>query len=392
VTIANLGNLEMKKVLLGTTALLGVGVMAGTAAASDGIKLSLGGFYRTAYMLNFDDDGTGEPGADRNTDGLFTDGEIHFKGEITLDNGLTAGVRIELEAEQENEQIDESYVYFEGGFGQVRIGNDDSAMQGSCITPPGASTNFGAFSPGQWAANDATAISFSGALVGPTSNSVCFGVDNDATKIVYYSPNFSGFSFALSYTPDGNVENGGHGGHNAMGNRPAGSSQHNFSGYVSYNYEGDGWGLNVGGGADFEGRIDQKGASGISSEEAYQTGLVLSFGGLSVGGAFQYYNDFGGTANLDADGWVAGGGISYNVDAWTVGLQYSHLDFENDPAGANTDFTRDRIVATGSYALGPGIDLDASLGYTWVDVDGPAGAGADNYDAFEIGVGTAFTF
>ncbi|MBL8710317.1 MAG: hypothetical protein JNL25_14065, partial [Rhodospirillaceae bacterium] len=84
--------------------------------------------------------------------------------------------------------------------------------------------------------------------------------------------------------------------------------------------------------------------------------------------------------------------ISYNVDAWTVGLQYSHLDFENDPVGANTDFTRDRVVATGSYALGPGIDLDASLGYTWMDVDGPAGAAADNYDAFEIGVGTAFTF
>lgn len=397
----------MKKILLGTTALLGVGAFAGTAAASDGIKLSLGGFYRTAYMVNFDDDGGDgtELGANENTDGLFTDGEIHFKGEVTLDNGLTAGVRVELEAEQEGDQIDESFAYFSGGFGQVRIGNDDSAMQGSCITPPGGSTNFGAFSPGQWAANDSNAISSGGAIVAPTSNSVCFGVDNDRTKMVYYSPNFSGLSFALSYTPDGGAEgNANSGGHNGMGTRGDDTSSHNVSAYLTYAYEGEGWGLTWGGGADFEGRIDGDGAGNNDDEDAadfYQTGLVLSFGGLSVGGAFQYYNDFGNTIDENNDGWVAGGGVSYNVDAWTVGLGYSHLDFQNDDTSGEAgdddfDVTRDRVVLTGSYAMGPGIDLDAEIGYTWVNVDGADdGSDADNaddYDALEIGIGTSFTF
>jgi outer membrane protein OmpU len=396
VAIANLGNLEMKKVLLGTTALLGVGLMAGTAAASDGIKLSLGGFYRTAYMVNFDDDNEGELGNDRNTDGLFTDGEVFFNGSLTMDNGLTVGVRIELEAEQEGDQIDESFAYFQGNFGTVRIGNDDSAMQGACITPPGLTTNFGAFSPGQWASNDSVAIQSGGTINAPTSNSVCFGVDNDATKMVYYSPNWSGFSFALSYTPDGAAEGAGNsGGHNGMGARADGSSQHNVSGYVSYGYEGEGWGLNIGGGADFVGRVDGDGDEDTDEKAAdhYQTGVVLNFGGLSVGGAFQYYNDFSGTSD---DGWVAGGGVSYNVDAWTVGLQYSHLDFDNEVADDDFDTTRDRIVLTGEYAMGPGVSLDASLGYTWVDVsgadDGSDADNADNYDAFEIGIGTAFTF
>lgn len=394
--IANLGNLEMKKVLLGTTALLGVGLMAGTAAASEGIKLSLGGFYRTSYTVNFDDDNGTELGNDQNTDGLFTNGEVHFNGSLTMDNGLTAGVRIELEAEQEGDQIDESYVYFQGGFGTVRIGNDDSALQGACITPPGLTTNFGAFSPDNWSSNDGVAIGSGGAINAPTSNSVCFGVDNDATKLVYYSPSFGGFTFALSYTPDGGAEgDGAHSAHYGMGDRPDGSSQNNVSGYVSYGYEGEGWGLNIGGGADFVGRVDGDGDGDTDEQRAdyYQTGVVLNFGGLSVGGAFQYYNDFGGTED---DGWVAGGGVSYNVDAWTVGMQYSHLEMDNTSGDDDFDASRDRIVLTGEYAMGPGISLDASLGYTWVDVsgadDGSDADNADNYDAFEIGIGTGFTF
>jgi hypothetical protein len=41
----------------------------------------------------------------------------------------------------------------------------------------------------------------------------------------------------------------------------------------------------------------------------------------------------------------------------------------------------------------PGIDLDGAVGYTWQDVSGPDFADSDdNYDALEIGIGTAVTF
>ena len=39
----------MKTALLGTTALLGGGLVAGPALAADGIKLAVGGFFREAY-------------------------------------------------------------------------------------------------------------------------------------------------------------------------------------------------------------------------------------------------------------------------------------------------------------------------------------------------------
>ena len=89
---------------------------------------------------------------------------------------------------------------------------------------------------------------------------------------------------------------------------------------------------------------------------------------------------------------MAGGGVAYTLDAWTFGAQYSHQLAEVD-GGGNDDFTMDRAVLTANYALGPGIDLDAAIGYTWQDVSGPDFDEADdNYDAVEIGLGTAITF
>ena len=79
------------------------------------------------------------------------------------------------------------------------------------------------------------------------------------------------------------------------------------------------------------------------------------------------------------------------MDAWTFGAQYSHQLAEVD-GGGNEDFTMDRAVLTANYALGPGIDLDGSVGYTWVDTDPEAADNVDDYDGLEIGIGTAITF
>ena len=49
--------------------------------------------------------------------------------------------------------------------------------------------------------------------------------------------------------------------------------------------------------------------------------------------------------------------------------------------------------------MGPGITIDAELGYTWIDTDPEvenfaptAPDGLDDYDAIEIGIGTSITF
>ncbi|WP_119302535.1 porin [Dongia deserti] len=402
----------MKRItLLGSTALVGAGMMANPAMAADGIKLGLGGFFRTAYMATFDDDSEGELGNERNTDGVFSDAEIYFDGETTLDNGLTAGAHVELEGEQSTDQIDEAYVFFSGGFGEMRAGSQDDALAGSCLLPPGGTANFSAFSPNQWGANNdglaTTGNAAVGGVVGLTSNAACIGVDDneDAQKLVYITPSFGGFQLALSYTPNGGDETHEEfgGPHIGMPINEDAESRHNFAAYATYTYEGDGWGLSAGGGGSFEGHVEQSnGAPDRDEQKFYQAALNLTFGQFAIGGVFEYYNnllDQGSFINADGDligdhnvdAWVAGGGVAYTLDAWTLGAQYSHQDADDD-GGDGVDFTMDRAVLTADYALGPGINLDGEVGYSWIDTSPEAGDNIDDYDALEIGIGTALTF
>ena len=149
----------MRRILLGSTAPIGAGVAMASqpAVAADGIKLGVGGYFRTAYMVVFDDDSEGEPGNERNTDGVFSDAEIHFTGSTVLDNGLEVGARVELEGEDNSgdggDQIDEAWIYFSGGFGELRVGSIDDALGTMCVFAPGGTTNFSAYSPNQWGAN-----------------------------------------------------------------------------------------------------------------------------------------------------------------------------------------------------------------------------------------------
>jgi predicted porin len=379
---------HVKKTLLASSALLGVGLIASPAVAADGIKLSVGGFFKSAYMVVFDDDSEGDLGNERNTDGFFSDAEVHFTGTTILDNGLEVGARIELEGETEGDQIDEAWVFFSGGFGEVRIGSDDEALANACIVPPGGTGNFSAFSPNQWGANTLT------------SNVVCGGVDDksDAQKIIYITPNFAGFQLTMSYTPNGGDEDhvDGVGPHLGMPTNADEESRHNVSLYGTYSYEGDGWGLSAGAGASFEGHVEQGPGPDRDEQEFYQAGVNVSLGNFAVGGVFEYFNDIVDQGPTDLDRWVAGIGAGYTIDAWSLGVQYSHLDQDSNNSATADEFQQDRVVLTGAYALGPGINVDGELGYTWIDTDPEAGTvggtEVDDYQALEIGLGTNFTF
>src|SRR5688572_15197816 len=373
---------------MASSALFGVGLIASPALAADGIKLGIGGFFKTAYMVNFDDDSEGDLGNERNTDGVFSDAEIHFTGSTVLDNGLEVGARVELEGEDDSDQVDEAWIWFSGGFGELRMGSDDDALANACIVPPGGTGNFSAFSPNQWGANTLT------------SNSVCSGVDDrgDAQKFVYISPSFAGFQLTASYTPNGGDERHGDGvgAHLGMPANADGESRHNVSLYGTYSYEGQDWGLTAGAGASFEGHVEQAPGPDRDEQDFYQAGLNLTFGNFGVGGVFEYYNDIIDQGASDLDRWVAGIGTAYTYDAWTFGAQYSHLDQESNNSATADEFQQDRVVLTGNYAFGPGINLDGEIGYTWIDTDPEGGTvsttDVDDYNSLEIGIGTNITF
>jgi len=239
-----------------------------------------------------------------------------------------------------------------------------------------------------------------------TSNAACVGVDDksDAQKIIYITPRIGGFQLTASYTPDGGAEthDDGVGTHIGMPLNSDNESRHNVSLYGTYSYDGDGWGLNAGAGGSWEGHVEQQPGPDRKEQNFYQAALNLTFGNFAVGGVFEYYKnllDQGSFVNSDGDvvgdhdvdAWVAGIGAAYTMDAWTVGAQYSHQDADDDGADG-ADFTMDRAVLTGNYALGPGINVDAEVAYTWIDTSPEADSGLDDYNAFELGIGTVVTF
>jgi outer membrane protein OmpU len=389
----------MKTAMLGTTALVGVGLSAASAWAESPIQLSVGGFFREAYMVVLDDDDEFEPGDERSDDGFFNDAEIHFTGRTLLDNGLEVGARVELEGETNDDQVDEAWVWFAGGFGEFRIGSDDEALANSCIMPPGGTSNFSAFSPNQWGAN-----AFS-----PVTNSACTGVDDrpDAQKIVYYSPIFYGFQLTASYTPEPGSEThtDGVGPHIGMPPKNLGDPDYDLSAYLTYSYQGSDWGLTWGGGGSFEVGRDQAFGTHFQEQDFYQTALVIDIDRFSIGGVFEYYHDIedswfeGFDFSFNHDAWVAGGGIAYAYNAWIFGAQYSYREdeFRQNILGNKSELetVQQRAVATVQYILGPGINIDGEIAYTWRDED-PENeflfGNDDDYDGLEFGLGTAISF
>ena len=397
----------MRKSLLIASSIVGAGgfPLAGDACAGESIELSVGGHFKSAYQAVFDDAGTGEAGDERNTDGVFSDSEIEFDGDVELDTGLEVGANITLVGETDDDQLDSAYVHFSGGWGEVRFGSDDEALANMCVTAPGASSNFSAFSPNQWAAN----------LAGPLeSNPVCQGVDDEgsAQKIVYYTPIFEGFQLGLSYTPSGGrkTQIDGVGPHLGMpghgfdedgdGVVDATESRHNFSIYGIYTYEADDWELTWGGGGAWSGKTESVPGNADQERRVYQTGLELGIGDFSVGAVFEYFDNYAFVSGVD--GFVVGGGLAYDLEPWMVGLQYSYgrFDIANEDPDDDTrffdshdDFTMNRMVAVAELQLGPGISADAEFGYTWADADNNEEfRQADDYDAFEFGIGTAIEF
>jgi hypothetical protein len=355
------------------------------ARAADGVKLDVGGFFNMVYQGVFDRKSGDRFGNHRNLDGFNHNGEVWFKGETTLDNGLIVGAQIELEAENANDQIDQSYVYWQGGFGRFQVGSQDKAIANYCLLPPGGTSNFSAFSPNAWGSNDPIG-----------SNAACVDTEGDDQGIVYATPAFDGFQLWVSYTPSNNAEDYAQQGVNNAGtpSNPDGTAHHSFSTYATYSYQGDGWGIDWGGGGSWQTMFN--GAAGISDGKSsdYQTGLNLTLGNFGIGGVLEYYDQGG----ADNDAYVAGGGLSYDLEPWTLGLQGSHGHYNGETAftftpdpGGNRDLNR--VIATGKFAVAPGVTLDGEVGYTWFSDSGDAVPDdQDRYHAYDIAIGSAFSF
>ncbi|MCW8916917.1 MAG: porin, partial [Magnetovibrio sp.] len=91
----------MKKILLGTTAVIALGTLSTEAFAADKIQLGLGGFMRQYVAISNSDEVATTTNAARDSGiGQWGNSEVFFSGSTTLDNGLKVAAKVELEANQ----------------------------------------------------------------------------------------------------------------------------------------------------------------------------------------------------------------------------------------------------------------------------------------------------
>lgn len=390
----------MKHILLGTSALVAAGLMAAPAGAAEKIKLQLGGFYNASMGANFGSDNDGldsagdstfDSGYARNNFDIHQNTEIYVRGETTLDNGITVGVRWEIEGEQSGDQIDETWAYFRGGFGEIRFGAEDEAALQTCVGEAGSVTaNFGVSSP-----NEAFNSAGVNGLAGVGSFGSCYGVEADGLKILYYTPQFGPFNFVVSFAPEGNAQQKGP--TSVISSELDGNDQEDvISVGGNFSHEGNGFSILASLGGSWV--TDDTGDD--EETEFYQAGLQVGFGAFTIGVGGEIINNYNDAFGVTATGggdpvadtsdlWTLQIGGNYAWDAWTIGLGWTHAEMEIS-SGSDED-TLDYISLNGSYALGPGIALEGNLGYVVYDDDDTEGQDAD-YDSFEIGFGTAITF
>ena len=195
----------MKKILLGSTALVAAGMIA-SAPASAKMKMSVGGYMEQWIgYVSQDDVGTQDlSGVD-----VKSDSEIHFKGMAKLDNGMSVGVNVQLEANTSGDTIDESYLIVKGGFGEINLGSENSALYKMHYSAKGYGIGFNSGDQSSWV-NTGGSISQSGHFRQPMgSTNIEVGGMNDSEKITYYTPRVNGFQLGVSYAPWAGEDGGG---------------------------------------------------------------------------------------------------------------------------------------------------------------------------------------
>lgn len=321
----------MKKILLGTTALVAAAGFSGLASAQQvttkATSLSIAGSveFEAAYADN-------DTGADRKVD-FLSDGDFTFSPKYVADNGLTTIGRLDFGWDENSSALstDELSITFQSAsFGSITLGDDDGPADTFWQGGPTAGD-------GNW---DGSAPRF--AKIGWNGDNLNVNADGDATKIFYSTAglDLSGFTFGAAYTPkSNNTFDSGDGLTKTDGN--------NFSDVVDLggSWSGDFSGVTVSlAGSYVAGKRDYS----SDNLSAYNVGGKLGFGALTVGGGFTNASNRYGD-NVDDTAWAAG--ATYAIGAYTVGATYQKS--EVDAGGGRSDSSA--YGAAVSYAVAPGV-------------------------------------
>lgn len=405
----------MRKILLGTTAVAGAAMMTmGVAQAQTAPTVRVGGFMEiTGAFINDDNDknvlAKGASTQNRSTFDFRNEFEVQFTVSGKAANGMAYGAVIELQNDNTGGgagtaiDSDEAYAFVSSPtLGTLRFGDEDSAASLMQVRVP---TITGMGPDGNW---DELLTNRAGTRNGNSYLLSGINDGNDATKIIYLSPQFYGFDFGVSFAPNAgegervgfgtSVDTGGIANAQA-GQRERTGLQNEMSAALRYRGSFGNVGVQAGFAAmraDAPDRTNGGAATTLQDVTAMTTGLAVTAFGFTVGGEYTWGKYTGSSVGRTA---AATGrdnskhyvlGATYVTGAISVGAYYGSGTQDNGPNLAERE---QRVWGLGAaYNLAPGMDLIASYN-NLKDRNGPDSApGTNQRDAsvFYTGMRLAF--
>lgn len=414
----------MKKLLIGTTALVAGGLIAGSAVAADlipapapeiiddGFTVTWSGFIRSGFYVGDTDcdnatgtncqvTQTGGPiaaglDADYENTVVPINGELQLFAEQTLANGMRVGGEIDFgiaAASGGSVSIDELWLFLDTHIGQIRLGQKEGALDslGGGSLPGWGAFNGGTDGPDMnpLASSNSSTASISSGFTGSRE-----ALSGDANKVTYLSPTMSGVNFAVSFTPDPDSENGT--GRsldiNGTGTGAAAANQHvnewSVAANVTHTY-GDHT-LHVAGG--FSSAEAEKNNPSMGDVDHWKIAgsIKNSYGGI---GGF-YTNRDNGTVTVSTGTVGTAAGAVSETDSWGVTANIIHGDYTvgggytnvtdthfNTGATSFTDSERDIFGFGVSKALGTGVSTGVNATVATLDDGYDRNAATDGLDA-----------
>lgn len=386
----------MKKILLGTTGLVGAALLA-TAASAETPKVTLGGFSDfQAGWVGSDEGATLNTNSDHN--GAFrNENVVSVRVDGKTDSGLGYGAVIDLQADMTNNtdntgtNANRTFTYLEGSWGRVELGGNKSAASTMRVDASTLAVASGGIN-GAWHYfvnnTGATTTPGTGVFISTAGLQLEHGSINslgdkttyNASKVSYYTPRFSGFQAGASYTPNVNGK-----GQNTT--RLDGAAEFSDAWDVGVSYDGQFSGVKVAASATGEWATSDNTAEDI---QGWNAGALLGWQGFSVAGSYGDWSKGSVSSTAGAptatatDGkyWTAGLGY----DAGAVGLSATYLGSKLDVAAGDNKFSN--IVLGADYKLAPGLTPYAEVSF--FDFNAQA-AGQDNQGQ-EVILGTTIAF
>lgn len=336
----------MKKLLLGTSALVAVGLTAGSAVAQN-LTANVSGYHRNWAMFYDTSSNTRVNGSQPRDFTITSNSEIYFVGSVKLANGLTFGIRTEFEAWSQTgasatgyDHVDETWAYIRGSFGEFRFGEEDDVRKLKGSAP------------------------FIGGLLSPDSGDAVYGmgtnntfgnVENDTYKIIYLSPSFGGFSFGASYAPDaakGTRSFALQGETDCDGSQSRGCNGNAWS--VAADYRGTFGDTKLGGSIGYTGSENE--ISTNKDVSIFRADAFVNFSGIEPSVAYSKERNSIGN-NLDRT--VYDIGLLYTTGPWNVGAIYQNGKEER----VTSTQKKDSYMIGAAYNLGSGVSALAGLTY-----------------------------